>query len=68
MTDSLAARLSEDGSINVTVAPVEVTDDTEILVGAAHLDTGAALADISSTSDAVARDAAPTMDTARPAR
>ncbi|HEX3714904.1 MAG TPA: hypothetical protein VHV09_19070 [Trebonia sp.] len=46
--------------MNDTEAPVEVTDDTETLVGSDHLDTGAALADISCTRDAVMREAATT--------
>jgi hypothetical protein len=48
----------------VTVAPVAVTDDTEMLAGSAHLDTGAALADISCIRDAVNRDAATMAGTA----
>jgi hypothetical protein len=63
MTDSLAAALSDEGSTNVTVAPLAVTDDTETLVGSANpgrndpladrftarLGRGTGLADISMT-------------------
>jgi hypothetical protein len=50
--------------VKATVAPVAVTDDTETLAGSPHLDTGAALADISCIRDAVNRDAATTAGTA----
>lgn len=66
MTDSLPAPRSDEGRTNATVAPAEVTDDTEMLVGSAHFEVGAALADISSTRDVVTRDAARTTATASP--
>jgi hypothetical protein len=46
------AVLSAEGRTKLTTAPVEVTDDTETLVGAANLDVNAA-ADIASTEGGV---------------
>jgi hypothetical protein len=44
--------------VNATVAPVEVTDDTETLTGSDHLALGAALADRPSAREMVTRDTA----------